>query len=302
MFFIGDTGRDAIEYGSWIVVHIKHDSLQWLQVCSQGKLQLNVGCFHHDDLVGKPFGIKWYARRAVVEPGSPQRYIYALLPTVMLYTQVLSHRTQIVYAHDAAWIISNLQLHPGCNVLESGTGSGAFSHHLLKTILPGGHLYTMEFNSDRADKAKKDFIDNGLSSNDVTVISDDITRSDLVDNPKDAIIMKEKIQVVFLDLPCPWKAIRNLKTFMKPNQLVRLCSFSPCIEQIHRTCQELTKNGFGSISMTEVLIKPHEGRILSFSKSGSDTNSKVLCSRPADILRGHTSYLLFATSWSHISS
>jgi tRNA (adenine57-N1/adenine58-N1)-methyltransferase len=48
-------------------------------------------------------------------------------------------------------------------MIESGTGSGSFSHSIIRTIAPAGHLYTFEYHKERADKAKKEFDDHGLS-------------------------------------------------------------------------------------------------------------------------------------------
>ena len=40
----------------------------------------------------------------------------------------------------------------------------------------------------------------------------------------------------------------------------RLCTFSPCIEQVQRTCQRLRTNGFEEINTVECLRRTHEFR------------------------------------------
>ena len=41
-----------------------------------------------------------------------------------------------------------------------------------------------------------------------------------------------------------------------------MCSFSPCIEQVQRTCEELTKHDFGDITTMECLVRNFDIRTI----------------------------------------
>jgi tRNA (adenine57-N1/adenine58-N1)-methyltransferase len=65
---------------------------------------------------------------------------------------------------------------------------------------------------------------------------------------------------VFLDLPCPWLALDSAHRVLKGNSGHggRLCSFSPCIEQVQRTCDKLRALQFVDIITVECLLRPYE--------------------------------------------
>ncbi|KAJ1980625.1 tRNA (adenine-N(1)-)-methyltransferase catalytic subunit trm61 [Dimargaris cristalligena] len=72
--------------------------------------------------------------------------------------------------------------------------------------------------------------------------------------------LENEVDAVFLDLPAPWEAIPSARTAFRQNLVGKLCSFSPCIEQVQRTCEALSDNGFTDICMFEVLVRNHDIR------------------------------------------
>jgi len=186
-------------------------------------------------------------------------------------------------------------LKPGSVVCESGTGSGSSSHHFERCIAPSGHLHTFEFNQTRADMARAEFKRNGISEN-VTVTCTDVC--------KNGFGLKSEADAVFLDLPSPWVAVPHAAEALKLTG--RVCSFSPCMEQVQKTCDALRKCGFDQVCTIETLLRPYQVQTFTCrggAKTDVGTGSKVpvegpkrrRLSRPESKMRGHTSFLTFAT-------
>lgn len=129
------------------------------------------GSYKLDDFVGKSFGSKM--------PSTDSKgFLHLLRPTPALWTLSLPHRTQIIYSADISLLTSLLELRPGSKVAEAGTGSGSFSHSILNTIGPEGHLYTFEYHAERVEKAKLEFNQHGFSDR-VTVSHRDVCKDGL---------------------------------------------------------------------------------------------------------------------------
>ena len=68
----------------------------------------------------------------------------------------------------------------------------------------------------------------------------------------DGFGLENVADAVFLDLPSPWKALSSAKQALK-KEGGRICSFSPCIEQVQKTVNEMTQLGFTDIYTIEML-------------------------------------------------
>ncbi|KAF6164116.1 hypothetical protein GIB67_017700 [Kingdonia uniflora] len=87
-------------------------------------------------------------------------------------------------------------------------------------------------------KMMEDFERNGLSSF-VTVGVRDIQGEGFPEN------FRGTADAVFLDLPQPWLAIPSIGEMLKQDGV--MCSFSPCIEQVQRSCETLRINFTGKL-------------------------------------------------------
>lgn len=263
-------------------------------VLVENVFQTPYGALKCADLIGAKYGSKINLSKG---------WGYIFQPNPELWTLTLPHRTQIIYTPDISMIVLQLEIAPGSIVVECGTGSGSLSHALIRAVKPHGHLYTFDFHENRVKLAQEEFNDHGLKDY-VTISCRDVCSDGY---GKD---LEEKADAVFLDVPHPWLAIPHAFKVFKPEG-GRICSFSPCIEQVQKSCLELSKLGFEEIQTIEVLQTQYSVQTrnlsvinLEFLKSEKqETDSakqekevvKCLTALPPNSQPGHTGYLTFAT-------
>lgn len=213
-----DFQRRTMAIGDTVIVYVNVKTLYVLHIAAGEVFQTQYGAIKHDQLIGQPFGMRYNSLRG---------YVYILRATPELWTLALPHRTQILYFADISMIISHLELRPGSIVIEAGTGSGSLTHSLARTVSPNGHVHTFDFHQNRVLEAQVEFkshrIDDVVHSRQRDVCADGFPAE--LDGSADGL---------FLDLPHPWEAIEMAKKALAHNG--RLCCFSPCIEQVQRTC------------------------------------------------------------------
>ncbi|XP_034531692.1 tRNA (adenine(58)-N(1))-methyltransferase catalytic subunit TRMT61A [Notolabrus celidotus] len=293
---------DCIKDGDVAIIHLGHESTMPVKVQQGAQTQTRYGVIRHSsDLIGQRYGSKVTCSKG--------GWVHVLHPTPELWTVSLPHRTQILYTTDISTITMMLELKPGSVVCESGTGSGSLSHAILRTIAPTGHLHTVEFHQQRAEKVAEEFKEHRVDHL-VTVRNQDVC--------KDGFGVTGVADAVFLDIPSPWEAVKHAKAAMKRHG-GRACSFSPCIEQVQRTCEALADQGFQEISTLEVLLRVHDVRTVSLplpdfgtdpfsppaEPNSTEKTAPTSAPNPASFtlktttppreIPGHTGYLTFAT-------
>lgn len=226
--------NDLIQEGDVAIVYLSYSQLYPIKVTRGLSHHTQYGQLKHSDIIGKKYGTRFKCTNG---------YSFVLQGSPEIWTISLPHRTQIIYTPNIAAISLQLELKPGSIVVESGTGSGSLSHALIRSIFPTGHLHTFEFHLERSQKARKEFEDHGLNEYATVYHRDACTDGFGLENVADA---------VFLDLPSPWKALESARNAMK-KEGGRICSFSPCIEQVQKAVQELTRLGFTDIYTIESL-------------------------------------------------
>ncbi|KAJ3759170.1 tRNA methyltransferase complex GCD14 subunit [Lentinula raphanica] len=231
-----------INAGDTVILWLTREALQPLTIEPGKEFNSKFGSYRHSDLVGIPYGSKIGSRTG-------KGFIHVLRPTPELWTMALPHRTQILYLADIAFVTSHLNIKNGSRVIEAGTGSGSFSHSVMRTIGSLGHLWSYEFHETRANKARQEFLQHGLSDR-VTLSHRNVC--------KDGFTVTDTADALFLDLPAPWDAIEHAKKALRKDQISRICCFSPCMEQVLRTVSALNEAGFTDITMFETLLRPYD--------------------------------------------
>ncbi|KAJ4346406.1 tRNA (adenine-N(1)-)-methyltransferase catalytic subunit trm61 [Didymosphaeria variabile] len=238
-------------------------------------------------------------------------FAHLVPPTPETWTLCLPHRTQVVYTPDYSFIIQKTRLRPGDHIIEAGAGSGSFTHAVARTVFNGypgleqpedeeeqvngtharkrkrrqkrhGHVYSFEYHKPRAEQLREELTSHGLDPL-VTVTNRDVYEDGFCLDDENA----PNADVIFLDLPAPWLALKHLtrtppppavvksiasdpsantlepstctpqsppstKPFrspLNPKSTTRICTFSPCIEQVQKTVAAMRSYGWLDIEM-----------------------------------------------------
>jgi tRNA (adenine57-N1/adenine58-N1)-methyltransferase len=328
-----EVGSNCVRAGDLVVIYERHDRMKQLRLVPGGQLQNRYGNFDHDAWIDKlQFGSIAHAKAFKFQQddskkkrgrGGPKRgFVYVLRPTCELWSLVLPHRTQILYVADISMVVMQLKLRPGAVVMECGTGSGSLTHALYRAVAPTGKVYTYEYHELRANQAKEEFQKHGIEmrgeAGGVHTEQRDIMELGFPTEGGFA----ESADAIFLDLPGPWEVIPSAAKCLKVGGTI--CTFSPCIEQVQRTLDAMAKeNVFYRMRTMEILLRPYEvkkEKVLPFPEKepkrewipksqrgkqnnkqrgkmppGQDSEFHRSFAVPAPEVRGHTSYLTFAT-------
>lgn len=174
---------------------------------------------------------------------------------------------QTISSKDIASILNGADIQPGTQVVEAGSGSGALTVALARSVGPGGRVVSYDTRSQLQDVARANVAAAGLQA------SVDFREGDI----REEIELRE-IDSTVLDIPDPWAAVATCWTTLKAGG--HLASFSPNMEQVKQTVVALRQRPFVDIRTTELIERAMEVR-----------DNGV---RPSFAPLGHTGYLTFA--------
>ena len=203
----------------------------------------------------------------------PSGFIHILRPSPELWTSSLPHRTQVVYTPDYSYVLHRIRARPGTRLIEAGAGSGSFTHASVRAVYNGypqaggpnkGKVFSFEYHEPRYEAMKEEIAGHQLEELVHITHRDVYNGGFLIDGES------PQASAIFLDLPAPWEAIYHLSrrktrqggelagdgegwvSPLDPNQSAYICTFSPCIEQVIRTVEELRRQGWLEVDMVEI--------------------------------------------------
>ena len=190
----------------------------------------------------------------------------AFRPGTMELVESLERGAQIITPKDAATILLYSDVKAGDRILEVGAGSGALTTALLRAVSGSGHVHTVEFKEENAQRALRNVRRTGLDNHWTYQIGD--ARDAKVDYVADALIM---------DMPDPENALDNLLPSLRPGG--RICAYIPNTNQLEKIVLALRERNFSDVFALENIqreMEVHRGGV-----------------RPSFDMLGHTAYLVF---------
>jgi len=219
------------------------------------------GAVSHDALIGGPDG-------NVVTSTGGVAYV-AFRPLLEEFTVTMPREAAVIYPKDAAQILVQTDIFPGARVLEAGVGSGSLSLHLLRTIGPGGTLYSYERRADFAAVARRN-VDSFFATPHPAW---QLRVGDLVET-----IGPEPVDRAILDMLAPWECIDAVAKVLVAGGL--LCCYVATATQLGRTMDTLRAHGgFTEPAGSELSVR--------------QWHAEGLAIRPGHSTTGHTGFLIF---------
>jgi tRNA (adenine57-N1/adenine58-N1)-methyltransferase catalytic subunit len=230
-----------------------------VRLAAGGQLHTHRGVVNFDPIIGIPWGSQIYTHTGSL--------YYLLQPSLADILRETKRNTQIMYPKDIGFILVTMGIGPGAQVLEAGTGSGAFTTALAWAVGPQGHVYSYDNRPPMQNLARKNLERLGLLER-VTLKERDVVEG----------FDEQGVDALFLDLHNPYDYMQQVRQALKSGGYYG--SILPTTNQVSRQIYVFHANGFAFVDVCEIILryyKPVADRL-----------------RPVDRMVAHTGYLVFA--------
>jgi tRNA (adenine57-N1/adenine58-N1)-methyltransferase len=190
----------------------------------------------HDDLIGKPEGI-----RVILSRGTRMT---VLRPTLAENVLKMPRGAQVIYPKDLGIILMWSDIYPGARVLEAGAGSGALTMTLLRAVGEKGRVFSYEVREDFAKRAEEN----------VRQFLGEVDHWQLHHRDITEGIIEQELDRIILDLPEPWRLVSHAEKALRSGGI--LLSYLPTVPQVQQLVEELRANrSFDFIETIETLLR-----------------------------------------------
>lgn len=179
----------------------------------------------------------------------------------------LRRETQIIYPKDLGYILLKLNIHPGVQVIEAGTGSGGLTTVLATMVGPEGHVYSYDRRARMQGIAKQNISRWGLSDR-VTFYERNITEG----------FDQRDVHALFLDVPDPWEYLEQARSALRSGGF--LGCIVPTFNQVLMLIKALHSRKFFMVETEEIFLRQYK-----------TVPQRV---RPEDQMVAHTGFLVFS--------
>lgn len=195
------------------------------------------------------------------------REFTAFRPGTVELVESLERGAQIITPKDAAVVLLHADVKSGDKIIEVGAGSGALTTALLRAVSDNGHVHTIEFKQENADRALRNLKRTGLDGNWTCQICD----------AREAVVEDYTADALIMDMPDPENALDALLPALRAGG--RICAYVPNTNQLESIVTALRDRGFSNVFALETIQREmvvHPGGV-----------------RPSFDMLGHTAYLVF---------
>ena len=252
----------ALAEGELIVLVDKVGRRHRVRLRGGERHSIHSGLIEHDALIGRPEGV-------VVTTQLGARLL-AVRPTFAEQVTGRRRQTQPIYPKDLGAIVVGADIYPGARVLEAGTGTGALTMAVVRSVGDRGSVVSYEVREEFLEAARRAITETlgEIPSNLTLKLGDVYAGVDELDMDR-----------VLLDLPEPWQAVPAARSALRPGGIV--FAHCPNVSQVQRFFDCLREvRGFGMLEAFELLQR------------GWTVRGRSM--RPSHRMVAHTGFLCFA--------
>lgn len=219
-----------------ILIHLDEKREHLVQAQEHLRLSSDLGEIMIKDLIGKPYG--------TVGQTHLGRPFYCLKPSLSDMMMKVKRTTTVVYPKDLGYLLLETGIGPGARVIEVGTGSGSLTLVLARITAPDGHVYSYERNEEFSANARKNVERLAGPGQNVEYFIRDVALDGF---------MQTEVDAVFIDVPEPWDIVPKAAAALKGGHPA--VSWSPNIEQVHKTVEAMKAHGFIRLQTVEIILR-----------------------------------------------